>query len=100
MSSHHSSLQKVRKEIDDIDYQIHDLLNERAKKALEVAKIKIAKDGELVKFHRPKREAQILHQISKYNKGPLTSKAISNIFRAIMIECRNLQIQEHPELKK
>lgn len=93
-------LQKLRKKIDDIDYQIHDLLNKRAKQALKIAEIKVKEDGELVNFYRPERETQILNQISEYNTGPLTSKAISKIFNSIMNECRNLQINQYPELKK
>jgi len=85
-------LQKIRQQIDNLDYKIHDLLNERAKLALQVGKIKVEKDGTNVEFHRPEREHEILEEISKYNVGPLADEAVANIFKSIMTECLRLQI--------
>ncbi len=94
-----SKLEILRKKIDEIDYRIHDLLNERAKYALEIAKVKMDNDGNSVEFYRPEREAQILKQITTHNKGPLAPTAVANIFRAIMTACRQLQIDSHSEKK-
>ncbi|WP_164997335.1 chorismate mutase [Coxiella burnetii] len=88
------------KKIDEIDYQIHDLLNLRASYALKIAKVKVAEEGELTKFYRPEREAEILERITAHNKGPLSAKAIAIIFKTIMKKCRDLQIDSYPELKK
>ena len=94
------ALQKTRETIDNIDYQIHDLINERAHCALQVAKIKVAEGGELVNFYRPEREAQILQRITEHNTGPLSADAIANIFKTIMKECRQLQVDTYPEVAK
>lgn len=82
-------LQTVRKKIDSIDKKLQDLINQRAKLALEVGKIK-QKDSNKV-IYRPEREAQILQQIIKRNKGPLSAKDIAEIFLQIMGKCRALQ---------
>ncbi len=92
------SLENLRKEIDAIDYQIHDLLNERAKINLKVGKLKVEKDGEKAVFYRPEREKQILEEINKYNTGPLSDTAVANIFKSILTECRNLQ-EKHYKAK-
>ena len=84
-------LTNLRKEIDKIDYKIHDLLNERAQIALQVGKAKVEKDGEKTEFYRPERERNILEAIKKYNKGPLSDQAVSNIFKAILTESVLLQ---------
>lgn len=89
------TLQDIRKEIDKIDYQIHDLLNERAKLALKVGKLKIQEDGESTEFFRPEREREILAAISKHNQGPLSDDAVVNIFRVIIQECHQLQVKAH-----
>jgi chorismate mutase/prephenate dehydratase len=98
MAKDDNALTEARKKIDNIDYQIHDLLNERAVIALEVAKVKINQGGDLVNFHRPEREAEILKKVAEYNKGPLSDEAVTAIFRDIMATCRQLQIDSHSEL--
>lgn len=100
MADDSEALKKLRQKIDDIDYQIHDLLNQRAEYALEIAKAKVKQEGELTKFYRPEREAEILERITAYNKGPLDVKAVAAIFKIIMKKCRDLQIDSYPELKK
>ncbi|MBT8506476.1 hypothetical protein B1F79_02410 [Coxiella-like endosymbiont of Rhipicephalus sanguineus] len=75
--------------MDEIDYQINDLLNQRAEYALEIVKVKVAEDGKLTKFYRPKRKAEILEKITTQNKGPLLAEAVATIFKSIM---KNLEI--------
>ncbi len=99
MANDDAALKNARNKIDAIDYKIHDLLNERAAIALDVANIKIQQGGELVEFYRPEREAEILEKVAEYNQGPLNDKAVTAIFRDIMAACRQLQIDAHPELK-
>lgn len=92
-----SELAILREKIDRIDYQIHDLLNERAKLALQVADAKISEDANLRDFYRPEREAQILEQIAAYNKGPLSTTVIAEIFKTIMKECLKIQEEKYPK---
>ncbi len=87
-----NELSRIRKEIDRIDYQIHDLINERAKLALQISAIKIKFHGPSVTFYRPERERVILDRVKAYNRGPLDENAITRIFENIVAECRQLQI--------
>ena len=80
----------IRDKIDAIDKQIQDLINQRAKCAQEVAEIKI-KSGETEHFYRPEREAQVLTEIKKRNKGPLGDNAMAHLFREIMSSCLALE---------
>src|SRR5690554_7642932 len=63
-------LEKLRLQIDSLDKQIHELINQRAQCAQDVAvvKHKYAKPGEHVVFYRPEREAQVLCNIMERNK--------------------------------
>ena len=80
------SLKKFRSEIDAIDAQVLKLVNARAKLAREIGHVK--EDGVI---YRPEREAQVLRTMQQANKGPLASEAVSNIFRAVMSNCRALE---------
>ncbi|MGJ8620137.1 MAG: prephenate dehydratase [Methylophilaceae bacterium] len=79
-------LKKYREEIDAIDAQILNLVNERAKLARKIGHVK--EDGVI---YRPEREAQVLRTMQECNTGPLSSEAVSNIFRAVMSNCRALE---------
>lgn len=80
------SLKKFRSEIDAIDAQVLKLVNARAKLAREIGYVK--EDGVI---YRPEREAQVLRTMQQANEGPLASEAVSNIFRAVMSNCRALE---------
>jgi chorismate mutase/prephenate dehydratase len=79
-------LADLRKKIDTIDTQLLELLNERARLALQVG---IAKGGKNI--HRPEREAEVLRQIAKANKGPLANEAVQQLFKDIIEVCRMIQ---------
>jgi len=79
-------LNKFRSEIDSIDAQVLKLVNARAKLAREIGHVK--EDGVI---YRPEREAQVLRTMQEANEGPLASEAVSNIFRAVMSNCRALE---------
>lgn len=82
------SLKKFRTEIDAIDAQVLKLVNARAKLAREIGHVK--EDGVI---YRPEREAQVLRTMQEANEGPLANEAVSNIFRAVMSNCRALEKQ-------
>lgn len=94
MTTDDTALQAIREEIDDLDYQIHTLLNQRAALALHVADIKIAQTpaGEEPEFFRPTREQAILAAIRAFNQGPLSAEAIMTIFQGIIRQCCQLQV--------
>lgn len=79
-------LKQFREKIDAIDSQILKLVNERAKLAREIGHVK--EDGVI---YRPEREAQVLRTMQAANEGPLSSEAVSHIFRAVMSNCRALE---------
>ena len=92
-------LDQLRKEIDSIDKQIHQLLNQRAECAERVAETKLQAfstenggvDLSKVLFYRPEREAQVLRNVIDRNKGPLEGKTVARIFREIMSACLALE---------
>ncbi len=84
-------LADVRKEIDSIDQQLHQLINQRAKCAQQVAQVKVAEDGKDAVFYRPEREAQVLRAVMERNQGPLSNEEIARLFREIMSACLALE---------
>jgi chorismate mutase/prephenate dehydratase len=79
-------LKQHRDQIDAIDEQILLLVNERAALARQIGSLK--DDGVI---YRPEREAQVLRRLQANNTGPLSNEAVSNIFRAVMSNCRALE---------
>jgi chorismate mutase / prephenate dehydratase len=79
-------LKQYREKIDAIDEQVLKLVNERAQLAREIGHVK--EDGVI---YRPEREAQVLRRMQESNEGPLSSEAVSHIFRAVMANCRALE---------
>lgn len=79
-----------RAKIDNIDKKIIDLLQERAKNVLEIAKIKDKNSP----VYDPARETQILRKLSKYKKGILKENDIKSIYNEIFSVSRALQKKE------
>jgi chorismate mutase len=90
-------LAKYRQEIDDIDVRILQLLNERTQIVERIGAIK----RELaMPIYEPKREEQVLTNVSDHNQGPLPPDAIRRIFERVMDEMRNLQKLRVEEAQK
>ena len=84
------SLQPVRAEIDDIDAQLVELLNRRARCAQRVGEIK-ARHGEAGFIYRPEREAQVLRRLQSINPGPLSNESVTWFLREVMSACLSLE---------
>jgi len=84
-------LAEIRAQIDDIDRQLHELLNARARAAQEVARIKLSTNPNAV-FYRPEREAEILRKVKLRNRGPLGDETVALLFREIMSACLALEL--------
>ena len=86
-------LSELRKQIDELDSRILDLINQRARCAQEVADVKTESlgEGEEAIFYRPEREAQVLTRIMESNPGPLSNEEIARLFREIMSACLALE---------
>ncbi|MDR0934323.1 MAG: prephenate dehydratase [Burkholderiaceae bacterium] len=82
------ALKPLRDKIDAIDAQLLDLLNQRAKLAQDVGKVKADKD---LPVFRPEREAQILRALAERNKGPMATEDMQTIYREVMSACRALE---------
>jgi chorismate mutase/prephenate dehydratase len=85
-----SKLLPLRERIDAIDEQILDLLNQRARTALEVGKVKHDFDVHDSVF-KPEREAAIIRRLRALNQGPSTSEAIEAVWNEIISSCRGLE---------
>jgi len=83
-------LEKLRKEINEIDKSMLELISKRIKLGNKVAEAKI-KEGDHV-FFRPDREQDVLKRIKELNPGELDNVRLQNIFREIM--GATLDIQE------
>lgn len=82
-----NKLLENRNKIDKIDKKILDLLNERAKCAVEIGKIKQAS----LPVYVPSRETEVIDNLIKNNKGPLNKQDISVIYREIISVCRGME---------
>lgn len=81
-------LEKLREEIREKDRKIVTLLSERAELSVEVGEVK-KESGQPV--YDPSRESLIFEHLSQINKGPLSDKALRDIFREIISSSRALQ---------
>ncbi|MGE3772044.1 MAG: prephenate dehydratase [Gammaproteobacteria bacterium] len=90
MNSEEQALKAVRDEIDRIDRELVRLLNERAKCALEVGRIKqtAGAHGDL---YRADREAQVLRRARQLNAGPLSGDEVARLMREVMSSCLALE---------
>ncbi len=82
------SLDKLREEIDSLDEQILDLLNRRAKAAVEIGEIKRSENAV---YYVPEREKLIFDKLRDLNPGPLPASAIKAIYREIISAVRALE---------
>ena len=83
------TLEDLRKDIDRVDEVLVRLLNERARCACEIGRIKKEKN---VEIYQPEREKQVLEHVkSVAAEGPLEPEAIARLFERIMDEARRLE---------
>ncbi len=80
MTSSDATLQSLRRQIDRIDDQLHDLLMARAAMVEQVA---AAKPGSAVLL-RPGREAEILRRLAARHAGPFPKGALMRIWREVI----------------
>jgi len=83
------TLEDLRKDIDRVDEVLVRLLNERARCACEIGRIK---KEQKVEIYQPEREKQVLEHVkSVAREGPLEPEAIARLFERIMDEARRLE---------
>lgn len=76
-----SGLDQLRRQIDDLDVRLVDLLNARVRLALEIGSLKKAGGGEV---YVPSREKEVLDKVKALNAGPLPPGALEAVYREIM----------------
>ncbi len=81
-------LAALRERIDEVDREILERLNRRARLAQQVGECK-GRTGAPV--YRPEREAQIMARLRAQGAGPLGGEAIEAIYREIVSACRELE---------
>lgn len=84
------SLEQLRREIDQIDDHVVDLLNKRAGLAIQVGEIKQSQGGDL---YVPSRERDVLNRMIARNNGPLSHAAICRIYAEVM--AASLALEHH-----
>lgn len=74
-------LTELRREIDAIDDQLHDLLFRRTQ---VVEEVRAYKSGDKVKI-RPAREAEIIYRLFAAHKGPFPKRELFRIWRELIV---------------
>ncbi|MEX2015842.1 MAG: chorismate mutase, partial [Candidatus Hydrogenedentales bacterium] len=82
------SLDELRGKIDALDGQILELLNARAKAAMEIGRIKHNTDAV---YYVPEREKIVFDKLKARNAGPLPPEAVRAIYREIISCTRALE---------
>ncbi len=85
-----NTLERLRARIDELDADLLDLLNRRARLATDVAQVKQDTAPNLP-VYRPEREAALLQRIVERNRGPLSDADAAKLFREIMSVCLALE---------
>lgn len=96
MPSSSTPIADLRREIDEIDTALHDLVMRRAEVAARIGAAKNGGQGEAVpadggSFIRPGREAMILRRLVARHHGPLPAAVVVQLWRELMSALLRLQ---------
>ncbi len=83
-----AKLEEYRVLIDDVDRRIVALLNERTRVVEDIGRVK--RQAKLP-IYEPRREDQVMANITNSNAGPLTEEAVRRVFERIIDEMRKIQ---------
>jgi len=87
-----------RKQIDAIDLRLVELLNERAKLAQEIGKLK---RNTSMPIYEPQREKIIFENVQKANQGPLPEAELKHVYERIIDVMRKIQqVEIQPPAKE
>jgi len=81
-------IEELRAKIDELDVRIVALLNERARLAVDIGKIKRANRA---LTYAPDREEQVLRRVANANTGPLPAASLRSIYTEVISACRALE---------
>lgn len=80
-----------RKQIDEIDRKLVELINQRAKAAHEIGKLKRVA---AMPIYEPDRERTVFDNVCKVNKGPLTNADLLRVYERLIDIMRQIQKEE------
>ena len=80
-----------RKQIDELDIRLVDLLNQRARAAREIGKLKRNTN---MPIYEPDRERIIFENVRSANQGPLPDSELRHVYERIIDVMRNIQKSE------
>lgn len=89
-----------RKEIDELDRRLVQLLNQRATAAREIGKLKRNTN---LPIYEPEREKKIFENVRNANRGPLPDGELRHVYERIIDVMRNIQkveIQPRPDTEQ
>ncbi|MGH9523741.1 MAG: chorismate mutase [Terriglobales bacterium] len=85
-----------RKKIDELDRKLVELVNERARCAQEIGRLK---RNTQMPIYEPDRERLIFENVHKVNQGPLPDRELTRIYERVIDVMRKLQEDEMKALK-
>ena len=77
-----------RKQIDELDCRLVELLNQRARDAQEIGKLK---RNTSMPIYEPEREKTIFENVRRANRGPLPDQELRHVYERIIDVMRNIQ---------
>ena len=80
-----------RKKIDELDRKLAALLNERARAAIEIGRLKRNTN---LPVYEPEREREVIKNVQQWNTGPLEGRDLEQIYERIMDVMRSVQKRE------
>lgn len=86
-----------RKKIDELDLRLVDLLNQRARAAQEIGKLK---RNTRMPIYEPDREKKIFENVQRVNQGPLPDSELRHVYERIIDVMRNIQKLEIQPVKE
>ena len=84
-------IDNLRKQVDEVDRKIVDLLNERTRLVREIIRVK--KENQLP-LYDPRREEEIFENIRSANRGDLHHEALIDIYESILKWMKSLADEE------
>jgi len=90
-----NKLKQLRDQVDEINFKILELLNQRAQLASDIGKVQ-SEMG--TGFYDPQREAEMLQALEQANNGPFSNEAIKGLFKEVFKA--SLQLEEKEAMAK
>ncbi|HVI21108.1 MAG TPA: bifunctional 3-deoxy-7-phosphoheptulonate synthase/chorismate mutase [Bacillus sp. (in: firmicutes)] len=85
-------LNQLRERLEEINLQLLELINERARAVQEIGHVKVSQG---VNKYDPLREREMLNKIKEHNDGPFEDSVILHLFKQIFKAGLDLQKDDH-----